>query len=87
MKLRKYSLLSAIIILVVGAACSGGSTTVEDADPVADDTANAKESVLLDAAKKPIDRAKAVEDAAKQRKAEMDARLEELENGDKDDTP
>ncbi|MEO0575246.1 MAG: hypothetical protein AAF004_07265 [Pseudomonadota bacterium] len=71
------------MILVLAMTACGGSDApeAEVAEPAAD-------TRLTDAVNEPLDKAKAVEDLAQQRKADMDAKLEEMEGtATTDDTP
>ncbi|MEL6868174.1 MAG: hypothetical protein AAFO81_00100 [Pseudomonadota bacterium] len=69
--------------LVAGCGDSGGPETEQAAAPVIE-----PDTRLTDAVNETLDKAKAVEDAGLERKAEMDARLQQLESGDdKDEQP
>ena len=69
--------------LVAGCGDSGGPESEQASAPVIE-----PDTRLTDAVNETLDKAKAVEDAGLERKAEMDARLQQLESGDdKDEQP
>ncbi len=72
------------VVSLLGACFDPGTAQVNDDDAAADD---APETPIADSLKQPIDRAKAVEDMAMERKAEMDKRLEEMEGASEDVDP
>lgn len=81
MKTTGWAAVAAALMLAAG--CGGESeVTVHDDDAAATDQG---ETPIADELKKPMDKAAAVEDLAKSRKEEMDARLEEMEGGASDD--
>lgn len=73
-----------LLLSLLLSACGGGEAPEAEAE-VAEPAADTR---LTDAVNEPLDKAKAVEDLAQQRKADMDAKLEEMEGtATTDDNP
>lgn len=81
--MRKTGWAAVAATLILAAACGGESeVTVHDGDAA---DADQSETPIADELKKPMEKAAEVEELAKQRKAEMDKRLAEMEGETSDE--
>ena len=81
--MRKTGWAAMAAALMLAAGCGGESEVIVHDDDA--ETADESDTPIADELRKPMDKAAAVEDLAKSRKEEMDARLEEMEGGASDD--